>query len=499
MAHEKVKGYELNVIHVKAKQFKPYLVTIFALLLLIISRFVLLEQSARFIWDESDDLLRMKEIYDHKRITLVGPIAGNNINIYGSLSYYMLMPFAASMHFDPLGPVVGTAFYSVIFAVLLAYFFYRKMYWSFPVATIFLTLVFPFVQTGRWAWNPHYIPFWQTLSLCIFLIPQVRKKWWAWIIFGFLQGLGIHNHWYAVFAVIGIGIALAVYFLPLKKVKPLLAYLLGAAISVLPFILFDILRPPGLFISRFLYFNPLTQSLNDTQQIDYLSRIWQLPYQFFHYFFQEQFPALFFMGVTAVYIVVLYRRKRYKKCILLIPVIMQIVALMFIRTQVNDHYFLPAVIPFLLFLAFPGEEKGFSFLQKSILVLFLAFSLPAGIEEIFKNNWSTNIRRTKAITHLIQDNLEGRCNVLAIASTDSGTTGKKYRDLLEIWGTKILGKEEYTDYDCLFVVSTSNLATVQKDPSYELNLVRKNYPKNTWTVEDWHLYKFVRAPSVHTK
>lgn len=499
LAHEKVTSYEFVVTNVKQKIFKPFLLTILVLLLLIISRFILLDQSARFIWDESDDLLRMKQIYENKRITLVGPISGNNINVYGSLSYYMLMPFAVMMNFDPLGPVLGTAFYSVFTAVILAYFFYKRMHWSYPAALILFTATFPLIQTGRWAWNPHYIPFWQTLSLAIFLIPQLRKKWFVWVFFGLLQGLGIHNHWYAVFSMIGVFIALSLYYIPRRKWYILGGYIIGGLLAIAPFVVFDILRPPGLFISRFLYFSPLTQEAINTESINYVSRLWQLPYQFFHYFFQAQFPTLFFMVVVGVYVYVLYKRERSIKLLLLIPVITQIYLLIFIRTQINDHYFLPAVIPFLLFLSIPDEDKSFSFLQKSILVLFVAFSLPAGIEEIFKNDWSTNIRRTKTITHLMNDNITGRCNVIAIASTDSGTTGKKYRDLLEIWGTKILGKEEYTDYDCLFVVSTSDLTTIQKDGAYEMNLVRGTKPQKVWNIEGWNLYQFVRAPSVHTK
>lgn len=483
----------------KEKIVKPYILTLFVLLLLILSRFILLDQSARFIWDESDDLLRMKEIYENRRITLVGPISGNNINVYGSLSYYMLMPFTVIMNFDPMGPVVGTAFYSVFTAVILAYFFYKRMHWSYPAALILFTATFPFIQTGRWAWNPHYIPFWQTLSLVIFLIPQLRKKWFIWVFFGFLQGLGIHNHWYAVFSMIGVFIALSLYYIPQRKWKVVGGYIMGGMVAISPFIIFDILRPPGLFISRLVYFSPLTQEVPNAETIYYVSRLWQLPYQFFHYFFQAQFPAIFFMMVVLVYSYVLYKREKYIKLLLLLPVLTQVFLLIVVRTQINDHYFLPAVIPFLLFLSLPDEGKSFSFLQKSILVLFVAFSLPASIEEILKNDWSTNIRRTKAIAHIMQDNITGQCNVLAIASTDSGTTGKKYRDLLEVWGTKMLGKEEYTNYDCLFVVTTSDLVTIQNDAAYEMNLVRNTKPQKVWNVEGWNLYQFVRVPSSHTK
>ncbi len=263
-------------------KYRYYLLTIVAILILILSRFILLDQSARFIWDESDDLLRMKSIFENRRITLVGPISGNNINIYGSLSYYMLMPFAVALNFDPLGPAIGTAFYSVILVVSLAYFFYKKLHWSFSVAVLFLTFVFPYLQSGRWAWNPHYIPFWQSLSMMVLLIPQLQKKWYVWVVVGLLQGLGIHNHWYAVFSMAGVFIMMAVYFRHQKEWKPLIGYCIGGFLAILPFIVFDLLRPPGLFISRLLYFSPVVSTGLETEGIDYISRLWQLPYQYFY-------------------------------------------------------------------------------------------------------------------------------------------------------------------------------------------------------------------------
>ncbi|CAN5243239.1 hypothetical protein BH09PAT2_BH09PAT2_07890 [soil metagenome] len=483
------------------KQKYKYVITALVLILLISSRFVLLDRSARFIWDESDDLLRMQQIYDNHRITLVGPISGNNINIYGSLSYYMLMPFTVAMDFDPLGPAFGTAFYSVVMIALLAYFFSKKLKWSYAVAILFLLAIFPFVQTGRWAWNPHYIPFWQTLSLLVLLIPGIKKRWYLWILIGFLQGLGIHNHWYAIFSMAGVFMAMAIHFLKEKKWKELVAYVIGGFGAILPFIVFDLLRPPGLFISRLLYFSPITQGTEAGFKIDYVARLWQLPYQFIHYFFQNDVFTIIFIVVLAGYAYHVFRHGQKQKFLLLIPVVVQIACLIFISNQINDHYYLPAVIFFLLFLCMPDDKKRFSFFQKSILIIFITLSIPASISEITKNDWSTNISRTKKITRLISDNIDGkRCNIMAIASQDSGTTGKKYRDLLEVWGTKILNKEEYTDYDCLFVVSTSDIKTIQKDPSYELDLIRKNKPVHVWEVEgEWKLYKFVRTLDAHAK
>ena len=473
------------------KYFK--LLLVLALSLLLISRFVLLDRSARFIWDETDDLRRMKEIYEHKRLTLVGPISGNNINIYGSLSYYMLMPFAVAYNFDPIGPVVGTATYSVILILIFSYLLAKKYSWQYPLAVLFLSAVFPLVQSGRWAWNPHYIPFWQMLSLTLFLLIYKSKSWYLWILAGLLQGLGIHNHWYAFFSVLGFSIALFILTSKEKRLLQFWFFLAGVILSILPFVVFDLLRPPGLFISRLLYFSPVFQNESGFNIITVLQRIFTLPYQFLHYFFQNHIFTLLFIPFFLWYLVSVFKQRSLFKKLLLIPIMAQIIGLSIISTQVFDHYFISVVIFFILFLAIPDEKLRFSKNHIILLVMFIVLSLPAGVYEITKNEWSTNIKRSKDITDILSENIDGkRCNVIAIASKDSGITAKRYRDMLALRDIYIMGHEEYRDYECLFVVSTSGLAAIKKDPVYEIDLVRNDSPVRVWNIEgDWKVYKFV--------
>ncbi|OGK13108.1 hypothetical protein A3A93_04510 [Candidatus Roizmanbacteria bacterium RIFCSPLOWO2_01_FULL_38_12] len=466
---------------------------IFALSLLIISRFILLDRSARFIWDETDDLRRMKEIYENRRLTLVGPISGNNINIYGSLSYYMLMPFAVAYDFDPIGPVVGTATYSVIIILLLSFLLSKKYSWQYPFAILFLAAVFPLVQSGRWAWNPHYIPFWQVLSLTLLIINYKNKSRYLWVLAGLLQGLSIHNHWYAFFSVVGFSIALFILFLREKRLRQFWFFVSGVLLAILPFVVFDIMRPPGLFISRFLYFSPVVQNESGFNILNVLQRIFTLPYQFLYYFFQNHILTILFIPIFLFYLVKVIRGESLFKKLLLIPIAAQIIGLSIISTQVFDHYFISAVIFFILFLAIPDEKLKFSKNHILLLLIFIMLSIPADIYEVTKNEWDTNIKRSKAITDILAENIEvQRCNVIAIASKDSGITAKRYRDMLALRDVYIMGHEEYRDYECLFVVSTSDLNTIKKDPVYELDLVRNISPVKVWNVEgDWKVYKFV--------
>lgn len=69
-------------------------ILIFLFTLGIFNRFYSLEKTATFFWDQAYDLRQIELFYQEKRITLIGPISEENDKIYGSLTYYMLMPFA---------------------------------------------------------------------------------------------------------------------------------------------------------------------------------------------------------------------------------------------------------------------------------------------------------------------------------------------------------------------------------------------------------------------
>ncbi|PIZ64048.1 hypothetical protein CO051_02155 [Candidatus Roizmanbacteria bacterium CG_4_9_14_0_2_um_filter_39_13] len=475
------------------KKHRYSILIFFGLLLLCISRFILLERSARFIWDESSDLVRMHEIFTNRRLTLVGPMDLTGTKIFGSLSYYMLMPFALLYQFDPIGPVIGTAFYSVVTALIFVCILSKKYHWKYPIAFVFITFVFPLVQSGRWAWNPHYIPLWSIVSLAIILWKYDSPSWKVWFLAGFFQMLGIHNHWYAVFSYIGFFVSIIIIGFNEKRKKIILYYFFGGFAAVLPFIIFDILRPPGLFISRLLYFSPLSPTSGGFTLAGIAQKLASNPWQFIHYFFQST-PAVFiFIPIFLLYLyLVIKKGTNGLKKLLLIPIIFQILGLSVISTDVSDYYFLAAIPAFILFITIPEKNRTLKRVQKVLLIVFFILSIYPSIHEITKNDWSTNISRTKHIAEIIAKNSSQYCNIYVVASKDSGVLGEKYRDLLSLKGVPILGPAEFGVSDCLFVISTSPLAVIRKDPAYEMDFMRKKEPIQTWNVEDgWKIYKFV--------
>ncbi len=472
--------------------------TLISVCVLIMSRFVLLYTSARFIWDESDDLVRMSQMYHRNPITLIGPMNANKTFFQSSLTYYMVMPGAALTNFHPMGPVYATAVYGCLTVLLLAYILMRFYRWKYFIGVLFLTCLFPLVQTSRWAWNPHFIPFWQSLGILIFLIADNKKmKFWAWGIVGFLLTLTLHNHWYAFFSAVGFGFAMLIYLLKQKRIKEFIWYVVGSISAIAPLLIFDILHPPGLFITRALIFSPLAPHNGAFNLASIPLKLVQFPIELIMYFVHNKVAAILIVVAIFVYGILVLRDKTISlfKKILLIPIAFQIIGLTLISGSVFDYYYLGAVIPLIIFLSIPDKAKILNMLRIGILTMIVFLGISASIGEIKKDTWMTNIHRKMQVYQIIKNNLpkDKKCNVFVPASKSGDAVGKVYRDLLiardDVW---LFSQEEYNTYECIFIVSTASIGKIKKDPAYELDRIRDVMPLKSWRVgeTDWKVYYF---------
>lgn len=465
------------------------LLLLVVIVVLILTRTLFLSTSARFIWDESGDLVRMHEIFKEKKITLIGPISQDKINVYGSLTYYMLLPFALLFQFDPIGPVIGAAFYSLVSILLLAIILWKKFDWSLEWCLLVLSFIFPFLQAGRWAWNPNLVPFWQILSLFVYFSLFLKRKHGIWLFFsGFLQSLAVHNHWYAVFTLVGFSVFVFLSSPRQKKWSYFLIFLTGVIIGLAPFLVFDLTHPPGLFITRLIYFSPLSLSQGAFSMKTFFLRSISLPYQFLFYFFQEKLISWLMLILVLLFAL----KEGLVRNLLLLPLFFQFVGLSLIGGEVYQHYLLSGVV-FLVIWLFYSRKGLHPFFQKLIILLFFLFSIKPSTSEILKNDWSTNIVATRKIVITISSDIEGRnCNLVVVASPDLNTKGKRYRDLLFLKGINLLPEDNYRDNECLYVISSSDEAIIRKDPAYELNRIRDMSATKNWQIKNsiWNVYRF---------
>lgn len=234
------------------KKYFSVLILILFLVLLVFTRFYNLPQTTRFTRDESSNLVDMHRIWKERQITLVGPVDVANTVIYPSLTYYMLLPFAVLGNFSPQSPAYGTAFFGAL-AVLLLILLTKKVNKKFVFLIALLCLVwYPLVESSRWAWNPHLVPFISTIAILLWL----KKGKWFKFLSGIFFGLIFHLHY---FSIVSSGVFIAfggLIEISKKKFKETFFLGIGFITTIIPFVIFDLRHPPGLFFGKFFNKQP---------------------------------------------------------------------------------------------------------------------------------------------------------------------------------------------------------------------------------------------------
>lgn len=476
------------MLNLKVSKIKLLFWIIFVAVL-VFSRLYNLENTARFIWDESSDLVRMHQIFVEKNITLIGPISEDGHEVFSSLTYYMLLPFAVISNFDPIGPVIGSAFWGILTVITLVLIVKKLnpklIYLAAPVAIFW----YPLVETGRWAWNPNLIPFWISLSLLLYF--QEKKIYHFFS--GIFLGLTFHHHYLSIFTISAFWLTTLVNCLKTNRLKKIIVFSSGLTLSFIPFILFDLMHPPGLFLSRILYFNFLDTSANLVSLFSGFLKIFD---SMLFYYTQSSIGKII-MYLLITFLLVRDIRERSRSLQFSIIWISQIIGISLFSVFAN-HYLLPSTIFFLIWILYP--RKNHLLLQKIILITLVILSLSSIKNQLTAKNWQTDIVSVKKIVNVIEnkitkDNLKNN-NIVVLASPDNNVYGRRYRDLMLIHDIKLKSKEEYQYSDHLFVITISSEEAIRNDPAYEIQNFKYGKIVENWNISesDWRVFLFTRNP-----
>lgn len=467
-------------------------IVLFILLIaaLIFTRVYNLDKTARFIWDESSDLVNIHQIFVEKNLTLIGPISEDGNKVFGSLTYYMLLPFAVIGNFDPISTAYGTSFWGVLTCLLIIYLGFKvnkkALFFLIPIVLLW----YPLVETGRWAWNPNLIPFWITLSLIFYFKKSSLFKFLS----GLAMGLSIHLHYLSIFATATFAIVIFFESIKPKKLKDFFCYLLGLILALSPFVIFDITHPPGLFLSRILYFNNLG---NANVTITFGQKLLNIIDGSFFYFGQSDFVKAVLLILTTLIIVFDIKKKSPSLKYMFVFVI-QIVCLAFFA-NFYTHYILAAVPFFILYLIYPrhGFAEKISYLILSVIIVSSIVSFP---KQVSKISWESDVASTRNIVKIIETRVKDKdmknVNIAVLSSPDRNPYGRRYRDLLLIKRVNLKNKAEYEISDSLFVITTSPLEVVRKDPAYEIKFFQNGNLIEGWNIpeSDWKVFLLSKSP-----
>jgi len=458
---------------------------ILVLLLIVFFRLYNLGATARFTRDESSDFMRMHQYWVDKKITLVGPISSDNEKVFSSLSYYMLMPFAVLGSFSPISVVYGTAFYGILAAVIFLLAANKLGREFLPIAAILLLFWGPLLQASRWAWNPHYVLFWNAAATFLYLLGKKRP---GFLFFsGLFFGLSFHNHYIAIFASSTFILSASVLFFKKKQFREFLFLFSGYLLAFLPFVLFDLRHPPGLFFGKYFHGSP--PGVEGPSLFNFLPRLARNIQVAASYISHQR---LAFLVAPLIFVLLVYDlRFSRKKIFWFLPVALQLLGGV-ILAEYAERYFLPAVPFFFFWLILPrkGWGKAVSF---SLLLLLIFGSLLSLRSRLLSNPSPPSINSFQKTVALLAEEIKSgkpkAANLLVAVSPDRDVLGEKYRDVLLIRGIKLLSPAQYQETKNLFVISASSYEKVRGERSAVMALFEEAGLKKAIAAdEEWNIY-----------
>lgn len=461
--------------------WKKYRILIIGLLLVlaILVRFYRLSDSGTFFWDQAYDLTRIHEYFVNHKISLIGPISEDGTKVYSSVYYYMMMPWAAILGFSTISTTLGAAIYGVLTVILIWLVIKRNnKNWAFLLMVgILLAIWFPLVETSRWAWNPNLIMFWMALGLWC---EQYEGKWWK-IVAGLCLGLSIHEHYLAI-------IAAGVYLAIRKNIN----LFIGLVLALLPFVFFDLTHPPGLFLSRILYFNQTNSGLSLVGLISNIGNNFATVGGYYTH--SSILTGLLLLGVGIL--IWIDARQNPRNLIYIAPWLAQIGGVAIFNAN-YQHYFFGGLVFFVVWLAIKRENR-LNWIILGVLVLGSALTIYPQIttNPWNKKEWRPNITTVEKIDNWIESQFKKddltKVNIAVLGSTDSNTYGWKYRSLLSMKKINFEPKDDYKHSDYLLVVSESSENVLRKDPAIEMDDFRQSKLISNILVDqsDWKVYLF---------
>jgi hypothetical protein len=467
----------LNVVELGVRKHKKIIIIILIVLIAIFLRIFKISTNAHFQADEARDLVNIHQIFVEKKITLVGPISDDGNHLFSSLTYYLILPFAVIFNFNPMGTVSGAVFWGLVTFVcfwLLAIKVNPKM---LILSGILAALWWPLIQISRWPWNPNFVPLWIVLSIYLSLYKGKKFK----ILSGLSAGLALHHHVLAVISSV---------FVWLKKRSFL--WILGFIFAMLPFVIFDLRHPPGLFFSKMIFYGrDQTLGIKLSEIIPKIIGIVKFTNNYL-------FPGTFLTLIISIIICAIFIwdiKNKSKNVYWGISIFLSLGVFLFFTQQ--PQYLLGTLPLFWMWLFGPRKKWG----QKMVVILIIIICLSSLIKyksEIYKDDFKGNIRLFSGASKIIKDQINNQqlinANLAVLGSEDEDRFGKTYRGILLTWDMKLKGITEYVTSDNLFIITQKEVNNLQGDGAAEIDGFRNGPVIGVWPVvgTNWKVVQFNR-------
>jgi 4-amino-4-deoxy-L-arabinose transferase-like glycosyltransferase len=333
-----------------------------------------------FLGDEGRDVLIVKRMLIDKEFTLLGPITSVGLMHLGPAYYYFMAPFLLITQFDPIGPAVMVALFSLA-TILLIWKFCKEFLGTKTaiIAALFYSISPLVITYSHSSWNPNILPFFALLIVYSLLKAHKEKKL-QWIVAaGASFGIAIQLH-YVALVFIPISIVILLIFRSLPFIKSVLTGLVGTLVTFSPFIIFE-LRHQFINTQTIFYFVTRTGDAKTFALLVSLYKFWDLSIRWFWRLFTiesaEVAKFIFFLVIGLFIYLIKRAHDHLRKKVLYALLAWYVVGfgvLSFYAGSVYDYYLMFAfpLIFILIGLVFAELSKSL-FLRIGTILLIVYF------------------------------------------------------------------------------------------------------------------------------
>lgn len=208
-----------------------------------------------------------------------------------------------------------------------------------------------------------------------------------------------------------------------KTILKFLFWSFGIIITLIPFVIFDLRHPPGLFLTRILYSSPVESSFS-ASEIFSKAFVW---FQYMLNYYTQSAKLSLALGLSILLLLILDIKTHFKAVLFALPWIAQIIGLIFINNPCSIYYYylLPSTIPFLVWILYPRQNNYLKALTNIMFIILLVGGLISIIPKMTQTTWQTDIKSVRKINSLLSEEIRIKdlknVNIAVLESPDNNT------------------------------------------------------------------------------
>ena len=448
-----------------------------------------------FLGDQGRDAIILRRIITFEHFPAIGAPSSVGQVFLGPFYYYFIAPWLLIFNFNPIGPALGVAFFSLLFLVLL-YWIVKDLF-NKSVALVSLILSafsLVLINFSRFSWNPNLLPLSSLLFFYMLIKGFQKGKNIYFLLAGVFFGICIQFHYVALALLLPAFIVVAEYIYKNRSqiilaLKNILLLIIGTIIVSFPLIIFD-LRHNFLNSRNFIKLFSDQGASADKGLLEILNTFNEFNKIVFNVTINQTVSALILLALV-ILTVYFYRKNIHLKYILIF-FIGALLLTSFYTGRKIPHYF-GALYPFYFILL--AYLLHYLMNRKFFLILLIFFSFYITFQSkgyyFLTNQGNFQIEKSQNIAKKILDNVNSPTNKFQVTGLPDKYSDSTHRYFLELWGKRPLAKDSLDKAEELFVICESECSPIG-DPQWDIAYFAPRKITQEWKIDERYIYKLER-------